>query len=138
MKGYPIRVEIGPRDIENNQAIIVRRDTLEKEIISLDDFDTLIPEKLEEMQAGLLQKALQHREDNTHVMKDYEEYKNNPEIRKGFAKAMWCGCAECEAKLKEETGATIRCIPFDQEELSDKCHFCGKEAKHMVYIARAY
>jgi prolyl-tRNA synthetase len=138
MKGYPIRVEIGPRDIENNQAIIVRRDTLEKEIISLDDFDVQIAEKLEEMQASLLQKALKHREDNTHVMENYEEYKNNPEKRKGFAKAMWCGCAECESKLKEDTGATIRCIPFEQEELSDKCHFCGKDAKHMVYIARAY
>jgi prolyl-tRNA synthetase len=138
MKGYPIRIEIGPRDIENNQAMVVRRDTLEKEIVSLDGFAEKINEILESMQGDMLKKALKHREENTHTITNYEDYKSSNEAKKGFTKAMWCGCRECEDKLKQETGASIRCIPFEQENLSDKCHFCEKEAKHMVYIARAY
>ncbi len=138
MKGYPIRVEIGPKDIENNQAVAVRRDKLEKEIISLDNIGETVKNMLETMQHDMLEKARQHREDHTYVMESYEQYKKDITDKPGFAKAMWCGCPECEAKLKEETGATIRCIPFEQEQLSDKCHFCDKEAKHMVYIARAY
>lgn len=138
MKGYPIRIEIGPRDIENNQAVAVRRDKLEKEILSLDNIDITISEMLDTMQNDMFEKAKQHREENTYIIDSYEKYKENLPSRAGFAKAMWCGCKECEEKLKEETGATIRCIPFEQEKLSDKCHFCSKEAKHMVYIAKAY
>ncbi len=138
MKGYPIRIEIGPKDIENNQAIAVRRDKLEKEVISLENIGETIKQMLDTMQTDMLEKARRHREDHTYVMESYEDYKKSITDKPGFAKAMWCGCSECEAKLKEETGATIRCIPFEQEQLSDKCHFCGKEAKHMVYIARAY
>ncbi|MBN2284886.1 MAG: proline--tRNA ligase [Tissierellales bacterium] len=138
MKGYPIRIELGPRDIENNQAMAVRRDTLEKTAVSFDGFEETIHEMLETIQSDMLEKALKHREDNTHVMTDYEAYKTDETLRKGFTKAMWCGCRECEDLVKKETGASIRCIPFEQEKLSDKCHFCDKEAKHMVYLARAY
>ena len=138
MKGYPIRVEIGPRDIENNQAVAVRRDKLEKEILSLDNIDDSIVEMLDTMQIELFEKAKAHREANTYIVKDYETYKKDIPNRPGFAKMMWCGERECEDKLKEETGATIRCIPFEQEDLGDKCHICGKPAKHMIYAARAY
>lgn len=138
MKGYPIRIEIGPRDIENNQAVSVRRDKLEKEIISLDNIEETLSSMLETMQKDMFEKAKSHREAHTYVVKDYEQYKKDLPNKPGFAKMMWCGCRECEDKLKEETGATIRCIPFEQENLGDKCHICGKEAKHMIYAARAY
>ncbi len=138
MKGYPIRIEIGPRDIENNQAVAVRRDKLEKEILSLDNIDDIIAQMLDAMQTDLFEKARAHREAHTYIVKDYEEYKKELADRPGFAKMMWCGQRECEDKLKEETGATIRCIPFEQENLGDKCHICGKPAKHMIYTARAY
>jgi prolyl-tRNA synthetase len=138
MKGYPIRIEIGPRDIENNQAVAVRRDKLEKEIISLDNIEETLSSMLETMQKDMFEKAKSHREAHTYIVKDYEQYKNDLPNKPGFAKMMWCGCRECEDKLKEETGATIRCIPFEQENLGDKCHICGKEAKHMIYAARAY
>ncbi len=138
MKGYPIRIEIGPRDIESNQAVTVRRDKLEKEIISLDNIEETLSVMLETMQKDMFEKAKSHREAHTYIVKDYEQYKKDLPNKPGFAKMMWCGCRECEDKLKEETGATIRCIPFEQEDLGDKCHICGKEAKHMIYAARAY
>ncbi|MEL7648282.1 MAG: proline--tRNA ligase [Sedimentibacter sp.] len=138
MKGYPIRIEIGPRDIENNQAVAVRRDKLEKETISLDNVEEILSNMLDTMQNDMFEKAKSHREAHTYTVTDYEQYKKDLPVRPGFAKMMWCGCRECEDKLKEETGATIRCIPFEQEKLGDKCPICGKEAKHMVYVARAY
>ncbi|MDW5299002.1 MAG: proline--tRNA ligase [Sedimentibacter sp.] len=138
MKGYPIRIEIGPRDIESNQAIAVRRDKLEKEIISLSNIDETLSEMLDSMQKDMFEKAKAHREAHTYIVKDYEEYKKDLPNKPGFAKMMWCGCRECEDKLKEETGASIRCIPFEQENLGNKCHICGKEAKYMIYVARAY
>jgi len=90
------------------------------------------------LQNDMFERARVHREANTYVVDDYEQYKKDLPNRPGFAKMMWCGDRECEDKLKEETGATIRCIPFEQEELGHKCHICGKEAKHMIYVARAY
>lgn len=138
MKGYPIRIEIGPRDIENNQAVAVRRDKLEKEFISLDNIADTISDMLKTMQADLFEKAKAHREAHTYIVEDYEQYKKDLPNRPGFAKMMWCDERACEDKLKEETGATIRCIPFEQENLGDKCHICGKPAKHMIYAARAY
>ena len=138
MKGYPIRIEIGPRDIENNQAVVVRRDKPGKETIPLDNIENTISGMLEAMQNELFEKAKAHREANTYEVEDYEQYKKDLPNRPGFAKMMWCGDKACEDKLKEETRATIRCIPFEQEDLGHKCHICGKEAKHMVYVARAY
>ncbi len=138
MKGYPIRIEIGPRDIENNQVVAVRRDTLEKETILMSDLETRIPELLDEIQQNLYDKALAHREKKTTVVKNMEEMKRVLEENPGFMKAMWCGDASCEEKVKEEFSVTSRCIPFEQERLDDSCFVCGKEAKEMVYWARAY
>ncbi len=138
MKGIPLRVEIGPRDIENGKAIVCRRDTLNKEDVNLDGFVDSISSMLETMQSDMLERARKHRDDNTFVIDSFEDFKAKQKAAPGFAKGMWCGDAECEANIKAETGATIRCIPFKQEDLGDKCHFCGKDAKHMVYVARAY
>ena len=138
MKGVPLRIEIGPRDIQNNIVSISRRDTLEKDQISIDDIKNSVPELLSDIQKGLFEKALKNRQEKTFVCNDYEEFKYRMEQSPGFAKAMWCGDASCEKKVKEDTAATIRCIPFEQEKISDVCPFCGKEAKHMVYLAKAY
>lgn len=138
MKGMPLRVEIGPRDIKNNQAVVVRRDTLEKQFISLDDFDNSIKALLDTMQKEMLEKAREERDRKTYSIESYEDFKVKQKENPGFAKGMWCGCPDCEAKIKEDTGATIRCIPFEQEDLGDTCHFCGEPADKMVYVARAY
>lgn len=138
MKGIPLRVEIGPRDIANNQAMVVRRDNHEKEAISLDNFAEDIAKLLEKVQKEMLERARNERDSKTYTITNYEDFKEKQKNSPGFAKGMWCGCRECEDKIKEDTGATIRCIPFEQEDLGDVCHFCGKPAKHMVYVARAY
>tara|TARA_Y100001933_G_C18767597_1_gene466775 strand:+ start:84 stop:644 length:561 start_codon:yes stop_codon:yes gene_type:complete len=138
MKGMPLRVEIGPRDIKNNQAVVVRRDTLEKQFVSLDAFDETIKDMLELMQKEMLERAREERDKKTYSIESYDDFKVKQKENPGFAKGMWCGCPECEAKIKEDTGATIRCIPFEQEDLGSTCHFCGEPAKHMVYVARAY
>ncbi len=138
MKGVPLRVEIGPRDIQNNQAVVARRDNYEKMQLSLDNFAQQIQNKLDKMQSEMLEKARERRDKQTYKIESYDDFKKKQAENPGFAKGMWCGCPECEAKIKEDTGATIRCIPFEQENLGDKCHFCGADAKHMVYVARAY
>ena len=139
MKGIPVRIEIGPKDIENNQAMVFRRDTLEKEAVSLDNLVEYVTGLFDTIHNDMLEKARKHRENRTSVAKDMTEFKAALEEKPGFIKAMWCGCPECEAKIKEETSATIRCIPFEQEDLgTNKCVYCGKEAKDMVIIAKAY
>lgn len=138
MRGIPVRVEMGPRDIEANQAIIVRRDTRQKYTVSLDELDVRLKEVLDCMQSEMLEHARKHREEHTYVAKDYEEFKDIVATKPGFVKAMWCGCQECEDKIKEETTATARCMPFAQENLSDVCVCCGKPAKKMVYWGKAY
>lgn len=138
MKGVPVRVEIGPKDIENNQAMIFRRDLLEKDPMSLDNIEESIEALLEDIHKTLLNKATTHREEHTYEVKDMDEFKKAIEETPGFVKAMWCGDAECEKHIKDETGATIRCLPFEQEKLGNKCLYCGKDADKMVYIAKAY
>ena len=138
MKGVPLRVEIGPKDIENNQAILARRDNGEKIVVSLDELETKIPEILANIQTSLLEKARAHQAEKTFVAKSFEEFKNIMTNETGFVKAMWCGDRECEEKIKEETTATSRCIPFEQEEITHTCVCCGKEAKHMVHWGKAY
>lgn len=138
MKGAPIRIEIGPRDIENNQAMLFRRDELEKEAVSLDKLEGAVGQLLEDINNNLLYKAKKMRDEKTYTVKSFEEMKKVMEEKPGFVKAMWCGDAECEEHIKAETGVTIRCIPFEQEDLGHTCPFCGKEAKHMVYLAKAY
>lgn len=138
MKGIPIRVEIGPKDIENNQAVIVRRDNREKIVVSLDELEDKIIETLDIVQNALLEKAKKHREEKTYSALTLEDFIEIADNKPGFIKAMWCGNEACENKLKEVAGVSSRCMPFEQEKLSDKCVCCGKEAKTMVYWGKAY
>ena len=138
MKGVPLRLEIGPKDIENNRCVVVRRDSSEKIFVSLDELEQRVPELLQEVHDGLYQKALDRRAAMTFTAKDFAELKDIADNKPGFIKAMWCGERECEDKLKDELGITSRCIPFDQEQLSDTCVCCGKPAKHMLYWGKAY
>ena len=138
MKGVPIRLEIGPKDIEKNQVVFARRDTGEKEIVSIDNLEARVKQLLEEIQSNLLQRATQRRDSKTYVAKTMEEFEKQINETPGFIKAMWCGDQACEDAIKEKTAATSRCIPFEQEHISDTCICCGKPAKHMVYWGRAY
>ena len=138
MRGIPVRVEIGPKDIEANQAIIARRDTGEKITVSIDELESKVGEILENMQKEMLERARAHREEHTSVATDYEAFKDAVANKPGFIKAMWCGEQACEDKIKEETTATSRCMPFEQENLSDVCVCCGKPAVKMVYWGKAY
>ncbi len=138
MKGVPVRLEIGPKDIENNQCVLVRRDTLEKTVVSLDNLEESVKELLLNIQVNMLEKARKNRDEHTYVAKNIEELKGVVENTPGFVKAMWCGDRACEDKIKEETGATSRCIPFEQEKHSEECVCCGKKAEKMVYWGRAY
>ena len=137
MKGVPLRLEIGPKDIENNRCVVVRRDNGEKIFVSLDELEAKIPELLEAVRDGLYQKAIDRRAAMTFTARDYAELKDIADNKPGFIKAMWCGDRECEDKLKDELGITSRCIPFEQEHLSDTCVCCGKPAKHMLYWGKA-
>lgn len=138
MRGIPIRVEIGPRDIEQNQAVLVRRDTHEKIMVSLDELDQQVRDLLDEIQKNMYEKAKNHRDEHTSEATDLATFTKTVEEKPGFVKAMWCGCQECEDQIKESTGATSRCIPFEQKTLSDTCICCGKPAVKMVYWGRAY
>ena len=138
MRGIPIRVEIGPKDIEANQAVLVRRDTREKITVSLDEIDTKVGELLETIQKDMFERAKAHRDSHTHAARSWDEFKNIIDNEQGFVKAMWCGETACEEAIKDETGASTRCMPFAQEHLSDVCVHCGKPAKKMVYFGRAY
>ena len=138
MKGYPVRIEIGPRDIEKEQVVLVRRDTGEKEFVKLADLAERLPALLEEIQQNLFDQAYEHRENMTTVATTMDEFQQTIENKRGFVKAMWCGALECEEDIREKTGATSRCIPFEQEEVAKTCVSCGKEAKELVYWARAY
>ncbi|MBP3937774.1 MAG: proline--tRNA ligase [Clostridia bacterium] len=138
MKGVPLRLEIGPKDIENNQCVIVRRDSGEKIFVSLDELETKVPELLKAVHEGLYKKAYDRRASMTFTAKDFAELKDIADNKPGFIKAMWCGDRACEDKLKEEAGVTSRCIPFEQENLSDTCVCCGKPATKMLYWGKAY
>ena len=138
MKGIPVRLEIGPKDIENNSWVLVRRDTGEKISASLDNIEETVKNLLDDIQNNLYNKALEHRNAHTYTASDYDAFKEIVETKPGFVKSMWCGDEECENKIKEDTGATARCMPFEQENLGETCVCCGKKAKTMVYWGRAY
>ncbi len=138
MRGIPVRIEIGPKDIEANQCVIVRRDTSEKMVVSLDEVNAKIGEVLSAMQTEMLERARTHREEHTSVALNYDEFKDAIANKPGFVKAMWCGEEACELKIKEDTTATSRCMPFEQEDLAKTCVCCGKPAKAMVYWGKAY
>ncbi len=138
MKGVPLRIEIGPKDIEKNQCVLVRRDTGEKTFVSLDNIEESVTKLLDDIQNNLYNKALENRKNKTYTAKNMDEFTKILDEHPGFIKAMWCGDQACEDKIKELTSATSRCIPFEQEEISDTCVCCGKKAKHMVIWGRAY
>ena len=138
MKGVPLRIEIGPRDIENGCCVVARRDNYEKITVSLHELETKIPELLAAVHDGMYNKALEHREGMTYDAVTLDELKDIADNKPGFIRAMWCGDRECEDSLKEVAGVTSRCIPFEQKELSDTCVCCGKKAKHMLYWGKAY
>ncbi len=138
MRGIPVRVECGPKDIAAGQAVIVRRDTREKIVAPLDKIAECVGQTLETMQREMLERARAHRDAHTYTATDYESFQKTVEEKPGFVKAMWCGSLECEEKIKEDTQATSRCMPFEEEHLADTCVCCGKPAKKMVYWGRAY
>jgi prolyl-tRNA synthetase len=138
MRGIPIRVEIGPKDIEANKCVICRRDTGEKIEVSLDELETKAAEILDKMQVEMLEHARAHRDSHTYVATNMDEFRRYFTEKSGFVKAMWCGEQECEDKIKEELAVTSRCMPFEQENLSETCVCCGRPAKKMVYWGRAY
>ncbi len=139
MKGVPVRIELGPRDIENNQCVLVTRHNREKTVVSLDELEHAVGEKLKEVHDALYKAALENRERRTYACTSLEEItKTLEEKGDGFVKAMWCGDEECEDKVKEVTGVGSRCIPLEQEQLADTCVCCGKKAKYMVYWGKAY
>ena len=138
MRGIPMRIEIGPKDIEANQAILVRRDTGEKITVSLNELESKVKEILENIQKEMLEKARKHLNSHIYVATNYEEFKDIVANKPGFIKAMWCGEEDCENKIKEDTTATSRCMPFEQEQLSGTCVCCGRPAKKMVYWGKAY
>ena len=132
MRGVPVRVEMGPRDIENGVAILVRRDTLEKETVEINNLENRIEELLEDIQKSMYNECLKRREEKTTVAYTLEEIAKNLDENQGYVKTMWCGDEECENKVKEVTGAHSRCMPFNQEHLADKCPVCGKKADKMI------
>ncbi|MDE6149851.1 MAG: proline--tRNA ligase, partial [Ruminococcus sp.] len=139
MKGVPVRIEIGPKDIENNQCVIVTRHNREKIFVSLNDLAEIVPVKLQEVHDGLYAKALENRKNKTYQCETMEEIISALEEKgDGFIEAMWCGDEACEDEVKEKTGVGSRCIPFEQHEISDKCVCCGKPAKKMVLWGKAY
>ena len=138
MKGIPLRIEIGPKDIEKGQCVAVRRDSGEKIAVSLDELEAKIPVILEDVQKGLYDKAKKNLTDNTRPAKTVDEVKAVMAEHGGFVKAMWCGSLECELKMKEAAGVSSRCIPFEQERVGDTCVCCGKPADQMVIWGVAY
>jgi len=140
MRGVPLRLEVGPRDVKNKQALSVRRDTREKQPLSLDNIADPVLKLLDEIQKGLLESAQKFQADNTHTVEDYAEFKAVLEEKKGFLKTFWCGDAKCEEQVKEETMATIRVVLMeeDRDPGNGICICCGKGAEEQVYFARAY
>ena len=138
MKGVPLRVEIGPKDMENGVCMAVRRDNGEKISVPLSDIAARIPQLLDDVQQGLYDKAKKNMDDHIYAAYSLEEAKELQEKNGGFIKTMWCGDLQCELDMKEKAGMSSRCIPFEQEHLSDVCACCGKPAKHMIYWGVAY
>ena len=138
LKGVPVRIEIGPRDMKQKQIVLVRRDTSQKSAVKEEQTVDAVVKALEEIQNKLFDKAKRFLEDNVTTVKTYDEFKNTLRNKGGFIKASWCSKTECEEKIKEETGATIRLIPFEKEKTFARCLYCGQEPKEVVYFARSY
>ena len=138
MKGVPLRVECGPRDLENGQCVLVRRNDGVKTVVSLTELEAAVAEQLELVHQGMFEKAKRNLTDHIYEAHSLEEAKALQEEHGGFIKTMWCGELDCELKMKEEAGMSSRCMPFAQEHLGDTCPICGKAAKKMIYWGVAY
>ena len=138
MRGIPLRVEIGPKDIQAGQCVLVRRDTREKITCAIADLAATVPALLETIQKDMYEAAKAHRDAHTYEAHNMEEFTETVKTKPGFIKAMWCGDQACEDKIKELTTATSRCMPFHQEKIGETCVCCGKPAKKMVYWGIAY
>ncbi len=138
MRGYPLRLEIGPKDLEAGKCVLCRRDNGEKIEVALDEVESKVAELLETIHHDMLEKARAHRDTHTYTAHDKAEFEKLFTEKAGFVKAMWCGEQACEDEIKEKLSVTSRCVPFEQEQISDVCVCCGKPAKKMVYWGRAY
>jgi prolyl-tRNA synthetase len=138
MRGVPVRIELGPRDIEQGVCVLVRRDTLDKIICEIDEVETKLGEILDEIQTNMFEQSGEHVENKTVIATTLDEFISKINKEQGFIKAMWCGEKECEDKIKEETGAHARCLPFKEEKISDKCVCCGKDANYYIIWGRQY
>ena len=138
MKGVPLRVEIGPRDMENGQCVLVRRNDGEKTVVALADLESAVSEQLQLVHDGMFEKAKKNLDEHIFAASSIEEAKELQEKNGGFIKTMWCGEEQCELAMKEKAGMSSRCIPFEQENLGEVCACCGKPARHMIYWGVAY
>ena len=139
MRGIPVRVEIGPKDIEAGQCVLVRRDTREKTVVTFDELESKVAELLETIQKDMFERAKAHRDEHVYDAHNYEEFTEIVTSKPGFIRGMWCEDRACEDKIKEDFAATSRCMPFnDQEQISNVCVCCGKPAHKLVYWGKAY
>jgi prolyl-tRNA synthetase len=138
MKGVPVRIEIGPRDVKQNQVTVARRDTFERTAIKDSEIEETTAKMLKDIQNNIYNRAKKLLEENITTVEDYEEFRNTLKKKGGFMRASWCSNSSCEEKIKQETGATIRVVPFEKEKIFSKCLYCGGEAKEVVYFAKAY
>ena len=138
MRGIPLRVELGPKDIAAGQCVLVRRDTREKIVCPLSELEKTAADLLETIQKDMYDRAKEHRDSHTYDAQTLDEMKQIVAEHPGFIRAMWCGDRACEDKIKEEAGITSRCIPFHQVKVGEKCVCCGKPASKMLYWGVAY
>ncbi len=138
MRGVPVRIEIGPRDLDEGVAVLVRRDSGEKETVKIENLEERLKELLEDIQKSMFEACLKRKIEKTTVAYSLEEIEKNLAENQGYVKTMWCGSRECEDKVKEITGAPSRCMPFEQEHLADTCPICGKKADKMIVWGRQY
>ena len=138
MKGVPLRLELGPRDLANRTCVLVRRDNREKSFVSIDTVVASVKEGLQALRAALYEKALKNREERTFTATSLEELKTIANEKSGYIRAMWCGDLACELKLKEDADVTSRCMPFEGEAVADTCVCCGRAAKKLVFWGKAY
>ena len=138
MKGVPLSVEVGPRDVQNQQSVLVRRDNSQKLTVKDNDLVNEVKKSLLEIQTNLFAKAKKALEESVTTVTSYEEFKKKVESRGGFIRACWCGSTECEETIQTDTSATIRTLPLKDEEIFSKCVRCGKPATKVAYFARSY
>ena len=138
LKGVPLRIEIGPRDLKQGQVTLARRDTFEKTVVKEENVTDAVTKLLEDIQRSLFEKAKKFLEENITTVTAYKDFKKILKEKGGFIRACWCGSSDCEKNVKEETGATIRIVPIEKEKIFANCIYCGEEAKEVVYFARSY